>query len=147
MNSKEKAKHGRSEPVRRNTLERILELDNRSKLQRMQASTAAVSQPLRNSFFRERRPSNSNVYTNFPPERPVPFRQPDRAMTVPTLFVAVPPAQVFETPKTAPKASKKVFVVEPVKEKSPQIVADVNADDSDASSICRSPAWDGGDGK
>ncbi|KAF7902692.1 hypothetical protein EAF00_002595 [Botryotinia globosa] len=147
MNSKEKAKHGRSEPVRRNTLERMLELENRSKLQRMQASTAAVSQPLRNSFFRERRPSNSNVYTNLPPERPVPFRQTDRAMTVPTLSVAVPPAQIFETPKTAPKASKKVFVVEPVKEESPQIVADVNADDSDASSICRSPAWDGGDGK
>ncbi|KAF7911079.1 uncharacterized protein EAF01_002587 [Botrytis porri] len=147
MNSKEKAKHDRSESARRNTLERMLELENRSKLQRMQASTATVSQPLRNSFFRERRPSNSNVYTNFPPEHPVPFRQSDRAMTAPTLSVAVPPAQIFDKPKTAPKTSKKVFVVEPVKEKSPQIVADVDADDSDASSICRSPAWDGGDGK
>lgn len=112
----------------------------------MQASTATVSQPLRNTFFRERRPSNSYVYANSP-ERPVQFRQPDRAMTTPILSVAVPPAQAFETPKTAPKPSKKVFVVEPAKEIPPQLVADVDAGDSDASSICRSPAWDGGEGK
>ncbi|KAM0128937.1 hypothetical protein ACHAP3_008106 [Botrytis cinerea] len=146
MNFKEKEKHGRSEPARRNTLERMLELENRNKLQRMQASTATVSQPLRNTFFRERRPSNSYVYANSP-ERPVQFRQPDRAMTTPILSVAVPPAQAFETPKTAPKPSKKVFVVEPAKEIPPQLVADVDAGDSDASSICRSPAWDGGEGK
>lgn len=112
----------------------------------MQASTTTASQPLRNTFFRERRPSNPNVYTNPPPpERPAPVKQSQRAMTAPTLSVAIPPTQNFENPKTKPKSSKNVVVVEPVKEKPTEVVA--NADDSDASSICRSPAWDGGEGK
>ncbi|KAI9648383.1 hypothetical protein NHQ30_003016 [Ciborinia camelliae] len=146
MSSKEKEKHGRPEPVRRNTLQRMLDLEKRNKLQRMQASTATVSNPLRNTFFRERRPSNPNVYENPPPpERPVPFRQTERVMTAPTLSVAIPPTQSFEKSKTKTKTSKSVVVIEPEKEKFKEVDAD--ADNSDASSICRSPAWDGGDGK
>ncbi|ESZ97346.1 hypothetical protein SBOR_2276 [Sclerotinia borealis F-4128] len=143
MSSKEKEKHGRSEPVRRNTLQRMLDLEKRTKLQRMQASTP-VSQPLRNSFFRERRPSNPNVYTIPAPENPIPSRQTTRAMTIPTLSVAIPPTQTPEKPKAKPKIFKNVVVVEPTKKKSE---VGAHADDSDASSICRSPAWDGGEGK
>ncbi|KAF7863876.1 hypothetical protein EAF04_006841 [Stromatinia cepivora] len=144
MNSKEKEKHGRSEAARRNTLQRMLDLEKKNK--RMQASTTTVSQPMRNTFFRERRPSVPNVYTCAPPpERPTPFRQSERAMTAPTLSVAIPPTQSSEKPETKTKTSKNVVLIEPVKERSPEVEAD--ADDSDASSICRSPAWDGGDGK
>ncbi|KAJ8066265.1 hypothetical protein OCU04_005347 [Sclerotinia nivalis] len=146
MNPKEKEKHGRSEAARRNTLQRMLDLEKKNKLQRMQASTMTVSQPLRNTFFRERRPSIPNVYTYAPPpERPSPVRQSERAMTAPTLSVAIPPTQSSKKPETKIKTSKNVVLIEPVKEKSLEVEAD--ADDSDASSICRSPAWDGGDGK
>ncbi|CAD6441998.1 a092ce34-76b9-4849-9a76-5ab66fabef74 [Sclerotinia trifoliorum] len=146
MNFKEKEKHGRSEAARRNTLQRMLDLEKKSKLQRMQASTTTVSQPLRNTFFRERGPSIPNVYTYAPPpERPTPIRQSERAMTAPTLSVAIPPTQSSEKPETKIKQPKNVVLIEPVKEKLLEVEAD--ADGSDASSICRSPAWDGGDGK
>lgn len=145
MNSKEKEKHGRSE-ARRNTLQRMLDLEKKNKLQRMQASTTTVSQPLRNTFFRERRPSIPNVYTYAPPpERPTPIRQSERAMTAPTLSVAIPATQSSEKPETKIKTPKNVVLIEPEKEKLMEVEADAGG--SDASSICRSPAWDGGDGK
>ncbi|EDO03702.1 hypothetical protein SS1G_06183 [Sclerotinia sclerotiorum 1980 UF-70] len=143
MNSKEKEKHGRSE-ARRNTLQRMLDLEKKNK--RMQASTTTVSQPLRNTFFRERRPSIPNVYTYAPPpERPTPIRQSERAMTAPTLSVAIPATQSSEKPETKIKTPKNVVLIEPEKEKLMEVEADAGG--SDASSICRSPAWDGGDGK
>ncbi|KAB8304458.1 hypothetical protein EYC80_003852 [Monilinia laxa] len=140
MSSKEKEKHGRSESGRRNTLQRMLDLENKNKLQRMQTSTTSVGQPQRNTFFREKRSSNPS-----PPERPAPIRPSDRAMTAPILSVATPSPQSPEKPKSKAKTSKNVVLVEPVKEMSPEVNAD--PDDSDASSICRSPAWDGGDGR
>ncbi|QSZ29557.1 hypothetical protein DSL72_004072 [Monilinia vaccinii-corymbosi] len=147
MSSKEKEKHGRLESGRRNTLERMLDLENKNRLQRMQASTASFGQSQHHSFFRERRPTIPNVYTNqSPPERPVSSRQSERAMTAPTLSVAIPPPpRSPKRPKTNAKASTNIAVVEPVKETPPEANAD--PDDSDASSICRSPAWDGGVGK
>lgn len=112
----------------------------------MQASTTSVGQSQRDTFFREKRSSNPNAYPNpSPPEHPPPIRPSDRAMTAPTLSVAIPSPQSPEKPKPKAKASKNVVLVEPVKEMSPEVNAD--ADDSDASSICRSPAWDGGDGR
>lgn len=113
----------------------------------MQDSTVTVSQNQRVSFFRERRPSNSIIYTNpSPAEHPAHFKHAERAMTAPTLSVSTPPTQSFENPRPKPKKSKSVFVVEPTKEEKLSVVG-ADPYDSDVSSICRSPAWDGGDRK
>jgi len=139
-----KEKHGGTESSRRNTLQRMLDLEKKNKLDRMQASaTTVISSPTRDTFFREKIPTNPNVYSK-PVERPVPFRQPDRAMTAPTLSVTIPQAQLMEPTKREPIKPKKLEEkAQPRAEKSPEL----DGNESDASSICRSPTWGGGEGK
>ncbi|PQE29957.1 conserved serine-rich protein [Rutstroemia sp. NJR-2017a WRK4] len=139
-----KEKHGGTESSRRNTLQRMLDLEKKNKLDRMQASSATIiSSPTRDTYFREKIPTNPNVYSK-PVDRPVPFRQAERAMTAPTLSVTIPPAQPMEPTKREPIKSKKVEEkAQPRADESPQL----DGNESDASSICRSPTWGGGEGK
>ncbi|KAM3088425.1 hypothetical protein ACMFMG_000069 [Clarireedia jacksonii] len=142
MSSKEK--HGATESSRRNTLQRMLDLEKKNKLHRMQASsTTASSPPTHVTFLREKVPTNPNVYSK-PAERPVPVRQQQRAMTAPTLSVTIPHPQPMEPTKRQPVNPKILDErAQPRTNKSPEL----DGNESDASSICRSPTWGGGEGK
>jgi hypothetical protein len=110
----------------------------------MQAASATIiSSPTRDTYFREKIPTNPNVYSK-PVERPVPFRQAERAMTAPTLSVAIPQTQLVEPTKREPIKSKKLEErAQPQADNPPEL----DGNESDASSICRSPTWGGGEEK
>ncbi|RAL68173.1 hypothetical protein DID88_008881 [Monilinia fructigena] len=103
MTSKEKEKHGRSESGRRNTLQRMLDLENRNKLQRMQASTTSVGQP------------QHHLLPNVLPNQTIRSSHDCSNIIRCDTFTAEP-----RKAKPEPQASKNVVVAEPVKEMSPE---------------------------
>ncbi|KAE8451341.1 hypothetical protein EG329_003970 [Mollisiaceae sp. DMI_Dod_QoI] len=122
---------GRSELAKKNTFQRMLDLEQKNKMNRMQASqhiphvhTSTV--PGRDSI------SNRDF-------RPSTLEQKGRAMTSPALSISIP------TPMSSNGTPKK-YVISQSGDLIPQ-EEEVSEDDSDTSSICHSPGWDNITGK
>ncbi|KAH6669502.1 hypothetical protein B0J14DRAFT_121088 [Halenospora varia] len=126
--------NGRPTVARRNTFQRMLDLEKKNKVNRMQASsnTSLVSLARTNTTFER----DANSHQNRPPAV---LQTHGRAMTAPTLSLAIPYNELKKNGPTKKFVIKQGNVV-------PQEEADEGAE-SDRSSICHSPGWDDITGK
>ncbi|PVH81568.1 hypothetical protein DL98DRAFT_170342 [Cadophora sp. DSE1049] len=119
---------------RRNTFQKMLDLEQKNKVNRMRASSTFPATPT--STPRSPPPPRSNLRQH----PPVPMPSIDRAMTAPALSLAIPP------PKSTSNGTSTKYVVNSGGDVVPQ-EEEVSDAESDASSICRSPGWEDYNGK
>ncbi|KUJ08905.1 uncharacterized protein LY89DRAFT_328852 [Mollisia scopiformis] len=129
---------GRSGLARKNTFQRMLDLEQKNKVNRMQASQH-VPQLVHTSTALGRESISSISNREF---RPPTLQVTGRAMTTPALSIALP------TPmsNTNGNGTTRKYVISQSGDLIPQELDD-SEDDSDTSSICHSPGWDDLSGK
>ncbi|KAE9368397.1 hypothetical protein N431DRAFT_57405 [Stipitochalara longipes BDJ] len=120
---------------RRNTFQRMLDLEKRNKVNRMQASATASFPPARTSTPQGRDSGhNQHQQQQHLELRPSTLKPPGRAMTTPALSLAIPPA------KASPNGTTTKYIIKSDGDAVPQ--DEESEVDSDASSICHSPGWE-----
>ncbi|KAF8860045.1 hypothetical protein BDZ45DRAFT_326964 [Acephala macrosclerotiorum] len=124
----------RSELARKNTFQRMLDLEQKNKVNRMQASQNV---PVVHTSTTPKRDSTSNRDSR--DFRPQTLQATGRAMTTPALSISIP------TQMSSNGTSKK-YVISHSGDLIPQ-EEEESEDDSDNSSICHSPGWDDISGK
>ncbi|KAL2063246.1 hypothetical protein VTL71DRAFT_5051 [Oculimacula yallundae] len=115
---------------RKNTFQKMLDLEQTNKVNRMRASPANTPTP------RSPPPPRSNLRQH----PPMPMPSIDRAMTAPTLSVSIP------APKLAINGASQKYVVKPGGDLVLQD-EDLSEPESAISSICQSPGWEDYNGK
>ncbi|KAN0094023.1 hypothetical protein V8E51_017207 [Hyaloscypha variabilis] len=128
-------RNGRPEQplTRRNTFQRMLDLEKRNKVNRMQATATAGLPPARTSTPQGRELGHNQQQQHLE-LRPSMLKPPGRAMTTPALSLAIPPAKVSFSGTTTKYIIRSDGDAVPQDEESEA--------DSDVSSICHSPSWE-----
>ncbi|KAH9209413.1 hypothetical protein DL95DRAFT_25873 [Leptodontidium sp. 2 PMI_412] len=119
---------------RRTTFQKMLDLEQKNKVNRMRASSTFPLAPT--STPRSPPPPKSNLRQH----PPMPLPSIDRAMTAPTLSLAIPPA------RSTTNGTSTKYVVKSSGDVVPQ-EEEVSDAESDISSICQSPGWEDYNGK
>ncbi|KAH6711678.1 hypothetical protein BKA61DRAFT_487039 [Leptodontidium sp. MPI-SDFR-AT-0119] len=119
---------------RRTTFQKMLDLEQKNKINRMRASSTFPLAPT--STPRSPPPPKSNLRQH----PPMPLPSIDRAMTAPTLSLAIPPA------RSTTNGTSTKYVVKSSGDVVPQ-EEEVSDAESDISSICQSPGWEDYNGK
>ncbi|KAG9231904.1 hypothetical protein BJ875DRAFT_443659 [Amylocarpus encephaloides] len=124
-------RNGRPALARRNTFQRMLDLEKKSKVNRMQVPPSA---PLPNSRTSTSSSANDHIVDCHLESHPALLANKGRAMTTPALSVAIP------NPDLSADAPTKKYVIQ-AGNVVPQSEAE-SGNESARSSICRSPGWD-----